>query len=132
MRAGQNIQRARWPGWLNAAALLIASWSVVAALSLRPRLGAELVAAAFPPWWSAQEAFLATASANAAIVRTTAIPALLVVRPGDHDGLSRLRDAGAWLIIDPQAVAACIKADDLRADDLRTNHLEIVNDLRRR
>ncbi|WP_347710872.1 hypothetical protein [Bradyrhizobium sp. CB1650] len=116
---------------MNAAALLIASWSVIAALSLRARAGAELVAVAFPPWWSAQQAFLAAASANAPIVRTTAIPALLVVRPNDHDGISQLRSAGAWLTIDPQALAACINADDLKADDLNANHLEIVNDLRR-
>ena len=132
MGSGQNIQDTRWPAWLNAAALLSASWGVIAALSARTHPGAELVAAGFPPWWSAQRAFLAAASANAAIVRTTAIPALLVVRPDDRDGLSRLRNAGAWLTLDPQAIAACIKADDLKADDLKANHLEIANDLRRR
>ncbi len=62
---------------------------------------------AFPPWWSGQQAFIATASANAAIVRTTAVPALLVVRPDDNDGLTQLRKAGAWLTMDPQAIAAC-------------------------
>ena len=66
-----------------------------------------MVAVAFPPWWTARQVFLATASADAAIVRITAIPALLVVRPDDHDGLARLRQAGVWLAVDPQAVAAC-------------------------
>jgi hypothetical protein len=46
-------------------------------------------------------------SADAAIVRITAIPSLLVVRPNQHDGLTRLRQAGAWLAMDPQAIAAC-------------------------
>jgi hypothetical protein len=64
----------------------------------------------------------AVASANAAIVRMTGIPALLVVRPDGKDGLDRLYQAGAWLSIDPQAIAACFKADDLGAG----------NDLRRR
>jgi hypothetical protein len=41
-------------------------------------------------------------------VRTTALPAILVVRPGERAGLARLRDAGAWFTIDPQAVAACL------------------------
>ena len=50
----------------------------------------------------------ATASAGAAIVRVTAIPSLLVVRPDGQDGLARLREAGAWLAMDPQAVAACV------------------------
>ena len=33
---------------------------------------------------------------------------MLVVRPSDHEGLSRLRLAGAWLTIDPQAISACL------------------------
>jgi hypothetical protein len=92
---------------LNAAALLAASFVAVAALSLQVRPGAEVVALAFPPWWSARQVFLATASADAAIVRVTAVPAILVVRPDQHDGLKRLREAGAWIAIDPQAIAAC-------------------------
>ncbi|WP_315753976.1 MULTISPECIES: hypothetical protein [unclassified Bradyrhizobium] len=93
--------------WLNATALLIASFVAVAALSLQVRMGSEIVAVAFPPWWSAQQAMLAAASADAALVRTTTVSSLLVVRPGEHDGLARLREAGAWLVIDPQAVSAC-------------------------
>ena len=108
MERGRTIPATRWPNWLNAAALLIASWIAIAALSLQARTGAEVVAVAFPPWWSAERALLAAASADAAIVRMTAIPSLLVVRPDQHDGLARLRDAGVWLAIDPQAVAACL------------------------
>jgi hypothetical protein len=96
-----------WPAWLNAAALLLASAIAVAALSLRVRPGSEVVAVAFPPWWSARHIFEAAASANAAIIRITAIPSVLVVRPDDHDGMTRLRSAGAWLALDPQAIAAC-------------------------
>jgi hypothetical protein len=66
------------------------------------------VAVAFPPWWSAQRVFTAAASADAAIVRITPIPSLLVVQPDGRDGLARLRESGAWLTIDPQAVAACL------------------------
>ena len=73
--------------------------------------GVEIVAVAFPPWWSTQQIFEATASADAAIVRTTAVTALLVVRPNDHEGLTRLRQAGAWLTIDPQAIAGCFNID---------------------
>jgi hypothetical protein len=96
-----------WPAWLNATALLVASFVAIAAMSLQVRPGSEVVAVAFPPWWSAREALLAAASANADIVRMTALPAMLVVRPDDHDGLTRLRRAGAWLAVDPQAIAAC-------------------------
>jgi hypothetical protein len=107
-QANTITTRARWPAWLNATALLLASFVAVAALSLQVRPGAEIVAVAFPPWWSAERAFLAAASSDAAIVRMTAIPSLLVVRPDQHDGLARLRKAGVWLAIDPQAIAACL------------------------
>jgi hypothetical protein len=116
------IPTTRWPAWLNAAALLVASWIAIAAVSLQVRAGSEVVAVAFPLWWSAQQVFLAAASANAAIVRMTAVPTLLVVRPDGNNGLTRLRTAGAWLTIDPQAIAACFTTDDLG----------IANDLRRR
>jgi hypothetical protein len=99
--------RPRWPAWLNATLLLLASFAGVASLSLQVRPGTEIVAVAFPVWWDTQRVFQATASADAAIVRATAIPSLLVVRPDGHDGLSRLRRAGVWLALDPQAIAAC-------------------------
>jgi hypothetical protein len=108
MERGTTISSPRWPVWLNAAALLIASFIAVAALTLQVRPGTEIVAVAFPPWWNGEQTFLATASADAAIVRMTALPSLLVVRPDQHDGLSRLRKAGVWLVMDPRAIAACI------------------------
>src|ERR1700759_1876574 len=103
-----SFRKWRWPARLKAAALLVASFIAVPALSLQVRPGAEIVAVAFPPWWSAERAFLAAASADAAIVRMTAIPSVLVVRPDQHDGLARLRKAGVWLAVDPQAIAACL------------------------
>jgi hypothetical protein len=99
----------RWPAWINATALLLASFFVVAGLSLQARPDAQIVAVAFPPWWTSQDSFAAAALANAEIVRTTALPALLVVKPDIDEGLTRLRKAGAWLTLDPQAVAACFK-----------------------
>src|SRR5215510_15670814 len=111
MDGNKTIPASRWPAWLNATALLIVSWVAIAALAFQARPGAEIVAVAFPPWWSAQQVLLAAASADAAIVRTTAVPAILVVRPNDHDGLARLHTAGVWLAIDPQTITACFKID---------------------
>ena len=105
---GRNVTLSyRWPAWLNATLLLIASFTGIAGLSFQARPGAEVVAVAFPVWWDSQQAFSAAASANAAIVRVTAVPSLLVVRPVGVEGLSRLHAAGAWVVIDPQAIAAC-------------------------
>jgi hypothetical protein len=109
MGPGKISPTTQWPAWLSAAALLVASWIAITALSMQVRAGAPVVAVAFPPWWNAQQALLAAASANAAIVRMTVVPALLVVRPDDHDGVARLRKAGVWLTMDPQAIAACFR-----------------------
>jgi hypothetical protein len=98
----------QWPAWLNAAVLLVASWIFIAALVFQVRPDAEVVAVVFPPWWSAEQALRAAAAANATFVRTTAIPAILVVRPDEQFGLTRLSDAGAWFAIDPKAIAACL------------------------
>ena len=92
----------------SAAILLFLSWLAVAALSFQIKPDSEVVAVVFPPWWTAQQALQAAASANAAFVRATAIPAVVVVRPDDRAGLVRLREAGAWFAIDPRAIAACL------------------------
>lgn len=107
MERSQPVTTSRWPAWFNAVGLLVASFVAIAVLSLQVRPGAEVVAVAFPPWWDAQRIFTAAASANAAIVRITAIPSILVVQPDRSDGLARLRESGVWLAIDPQAIAAC-------------------------
>jgi len=108
MEQSQRVTTSRWRAWLAASLLLITSFVAIAALSLQVRPGTEVVAVAFPPWWGAQRIFTATASANAAIVRITAIPSILVVQPDRSDGLARLREAGVWFAIDPQAIAACL------------------------
>ena len=112
MKRPQNVTTFPWPAWLNAAVLLLASVGAVAVLTFQGRPGAGVVAVAFPPWWTSQEIFTAVASADAAIVRTTAVTAILVIRPNDHEGVIRLRQAGAWFTIDPQVIAGCFKSSD--------------------
>jgi hypothetical protein len=92
---------------LNIAILLLSNWIFIAALSFQAHPGADVVAAVFP-WSSAQQALQAVASANATFVRTTAITAVLVVRPDERAGLTRLSNADSWIAIDPQPVAACL------------------------
>lgn len=93
--------------WLKAGALLAASAVGIAALASQVHPGAEAVAVIFPPWWDARQAIVATAAAGALVIRTGAIPAIMIVQPARDDGMERLRDAGAWLALDPRAVAAC-------------------------
>jgi hypothetical protein len=108
MGSETSIRASRWSAWFIATAPLAVSWIAIAALSFQIRQDAEVVAVAFPPWWDVQQTFEAAASADAAIVRITGIPAVLVVRPDNRAGLKRLREAGAWLTIDPRAIAGCL------------------------
>lgn len=98
----------RWSSWLSAVALLTASFIAVAALALQARSGADVVAVVFPPWWTVTDAIAAVAVAEAAVVRTTALPSIVVVRPREGDGLQRLRAAGSLFAIDPRAAGACL------------------------
>jgi hypothetical protein len=97
----------RWSIWLNATCLLLASVIAVASLSLRLPPDVDVAAVIFPPWWNARQTMSAAATADAAIIRTGIIPAILIVQPAKQDGLSRLREAGIWFAVNPQAIAAC-------------------------
>jgi hypothetical protein len=99
---------AGWSAWVNASVLLLASWIVIAIISLQPRPGAEVVAVLFPPAWNSQQVFSAIAASEAALVRMTGLTSIVVVRPSDHQGMTRLRQAGVWLAIDPRAIASCV------------------------
>jgi hypothetical protein len=96
--------------WLPASLLLVVSVLGTATLSVLPSdaPGAP-VAAVFPPWWSAERSFAAAASAGGAIVREGAWSNILVVTPGEGDFTRRLYAAGAWLLVDPKALDACLK-----------------------
>ena len=98
----------RWLRWLSPVALLLGSWVWIVALTLQARPGTDVVAVVFPPWWSAQRSISAAASAGGAIVRTGGLASVVVVQSTGADSLQRLRDAGAWFAIDPQAVDACL------------------------
>ena len=101
----------RWPTWANAAGLLILSFITLASFSLQAGPGAGVMAVSFPLWWSAERTLAATAAADVAIVRLTAIPTIVVVQIGDPEGIARLKQAGAWLMISSVAIAACLTTD---------------------
>lgn len=96
--------------WAPALLLLAVSFVGTASLALRaPDAGTAPVAAIFPPWWGSERVLAAAVAADAVIVRPGAWPAILVVTSEHRDLAARLRAAGAWLLLDPQAVAACLK-----------------------
>jgi hypothetical protein len=107
MQPRQRPARSGWPQWPFPVALLLFSWMWVAALVMQTRPGDDVVAVIFPPWWNADRALSAVATAGAAIVRPGGISSIIVVKPVGPDGVKRLQDAGAWFTVDPKAVGAC-------------------------
>ena len=87
--------------------MLLVSWVWVGSLVMQVHPGDDVVAVVFPPWWGADRSLAAVASARAAIVRAGGLSSILIVQPAGSDGFARLRDAGAWLLLDPKAVGAC-------------------------
>jgi hypothetical protein len=102
------MQNHRRSAWSPALLLLLASALGIGWIGLRPAVGAP-VAAIFPPWWNAERVFAAAASAGGAIVREGAWPSILVVSAADGDLPHRLREAGAWLLVNPTALDGCFK-----------------------
>jgi len=99
--------------WMPALALLALSTAMSATLVAAPR-DPNLVAAVFPPWWSAERA-LSAAGAAGAILRTGAWPWIVVVTgPGDKIA-SVLHTAGALFLVDPTAAGLCGTPADLPA-----------------
>ncbi len=68
---------------------------------------ARPVAVVFPPWWSAQRSIAAAARAELAILRFGGLPAIVVVAPLTQAAGARLRQAGAWLLLDASAGGGC-------------------------
>ena len=70
------------------------------------------VAAIFPPWWGVVRAFEAAGQTGGDIVRTGAFPTILVMapsrsNPSQSDLIRHLREAGALLLLNAEALGAC-------------------------
>ena len=73
------------------------------------------VAAVFPPGWQPAEA---VARADVGLVRFGAFGNIGIVEIGDPDALARLRAAGAWLTLPPQALGGCLLGGELTTASL--------------
>lgn len=90
---------------LGSALAIFASLAATVAVGAAPRDPAR-VAAVFPPWWTPAQAASAAGSAGQ-IAGAGGAPFILILRgePGQLE--PRLRAAGAWLLLDPDAAGRC-------------------------
>jgi hypothetical protein len=92
------------------AALLSASLFPVLAAQNLPAERAGTVAAVFPPSAAPERILRAVALADGAIVREGRGRNVIVVRSEAPGLAGRLRQAGAWLVLDPGGLAGCFAA----------------------
>lgn len=101
------MNRARFLDFLPAAGLsLLAVCTPLLALA-EPVDGPQ-VAAIFPPGWEPADIMRAAAEADAGVVRFGAMDNIGILEVSGEDGLSRLRAAGAWFTLHPQALGGCL------------------------
>lgn len=90
------------------ACLSIGTLFVTARIGLAPRDPQAGVAVVFAPWTSPQTALMRTVDAGARFVRFGG-PAFITVAVADDRGYpDRALASGAWLVVDPQVLAACL------------------------
>lgn len=94
--------------WAPCVALAVGSMLTAGASSLNPPPGGP-IAALYPPWWSASQSLLA-AAAGGTPVRFGATGFVVVVVPETPDAERLLRQAGAWLLLDPKVLGGCFAA----------------------
>ena len=98
---------------LEAAALAgfaAVSFFAVARIGLEPRDPSQGVGVIFAPWTGADAAFVRAVEAGGRFVRFGGLPFIVVVMPEAADYAERVRAAGALLVVDPVALAACLPA----------------------
>ncbi len=78
----------------------------------------------FPPWWPPARAFEAAGSAGQ-ISRAGALPTIIIVHSTEPGLSARLKNAGAFLVLNPIVLALCSNLD---ARSLSPNRYSARND----
>lgn len=79
-----------------------------ARIGLRPRDPQSGVAIVFAPWTDARTAMTRAVATGSRFVRYGNFPFIVIVVPDAPDFSSQILAQGAFLVADPQALAACL------------------------
>jgi hypothetical protein len=82
----------------------------VARTELTPRDPTQGVAVIFAPWTTADATLSQAVDGGSRFVRFGGLSFIAVVIPDDVKYPDRMLGAGAWLVVDPIALAACLPA----------------------
>jgi hypothetical protein len=92
------------------AALSLVALFMTARFALAPSAPELGVAVIFAPWTPPEQTLARTVEAGAKFVRFGGLRFVAVAIPDDRDYPARARAAGAWLVVDPKVIAACLSA----------------------
>jgi hypothetical protein len=106
-----KARRHRWFDRLAVAAMAGASLLAIGAIAFAPHDADAAVAVVYAPWTSSRDALVRAAEAGARVVRFGGLPFIVIVLPERPDYAQRARDGGALLMLDPQALAACLPGE---------------------
>lgn len=91
------------------AVLICASLISILRIGLVPNNPTSGVAVVYAPWTAANETMVRAVSAGARFVRFGGFQFIAVVMPERPDYVEQAMKGSAWLVVDPQALAACLR-----------------------
>lgn len=92
------------------ACLSLGTFYASARVGLAPRDPAQGVAVIFAPWTAPEETLTQAVAGGSRFVRFGGFPFIAIVIPDNTKYPDRMLSAGAWLVVDPQTLAACAAA----------------------
>lgn len=98
---------------LSLVLLLLFSTVPLVAVADLPSEARGTLAAVFPPGTDKAEVLAAVAKAEGLVVREGGWGTVLVAHSDESGFARRLRQAGAWLVVDPLTAAGCLIAGDI-------------------
>jgi hypothetical protein len=104
--------------WIDIVALTVLSVGALcftARTTLAPRNPEQGAAVVFAPWTVPETTMARSIEAGARFVRFGGHGFIAVVAADDRDYAARAMAAGAWLVVDPQLVAACLAVFAMKA-----------------
>lgn len=87
--------------------LTLGAFAASARIGLVPASSDNGVAVMFAPWTSASESLSRATEYGGRFVRFGGLPFVAIVMPNDRSYADRMLSNGAWLVMNPEFVAAC-------------------------
>ena len=106
-----QFPRTPWFDRLAIGAMASASLIGGGVRALSPHDANAAVAVIYAPWTASRDALVRAAEAGARFVRFGGLPFIVVVMPERPDYAAQARAGGALLLLDPQALAACLPGE---------------------